>query len=53
LGSDFKGNVSTVLYIVAIAAAFFQPVISLCCYGLVALIWFVPDKRIERVIKQS
>jgi uncharacterized membrane protein len=50
-GRDFKGNISLALYAVGIAAAFFQPAISLALYVTVSAIWFVPDRRIERVVK--
>jgi uncharacterized membrane protein len=52
-GRDFKGKLSPVLYGVAIAAAFYQPWISGCIYVLVAFLWLVPDRRIERVIDES
>jgi uncharacterized membrane protein len=51
LGSDLKGKLSLVLYVVAIAAAFFIPAISLAIYVAVALIWLIPDRRIERTVK--
>ena len=51
LGADFKGKVSIVLYIGGIALAFFLPAISLALYVAVALIWLVPDRRIERVVR--
>ncbi len=50
LGSDFKGKISPVLYVVAIASAFFAPWIACGIYVLVALIWLVPDRRIERAL---
>jgi uncharacterized membrane protein len=51
LGSDFKGKVSVVIYLVAIGLAFVETWLSLALYGVVALIWVVPDRRIERVLK--
>jgi uncharacterized membrane protein len=51
LGSDLKGKVSILLYFVGIAAAFWVPAISLAIYVAVALVWLVPDRRIERVVK--
>lgn len=53
IGSDFKGNISVAAYVVAIAVAFFNPWISGCIYIAVALLWFIPDRRIEKVIKPS
>lgn len=47
IGKDFKGNISVVLYALAIPIAFFEPYISTGIYILVALIWLKPDKRIE------
>jgi hypothetical protein len=41
------------MYVAGIGAAFWQPRISLALYGLTALIWLVPDKRIERVVVES
>jgi len=50
LGSDFKGKVSLVLYLAAVALAFVQTWISLALYVLVALMWLVPDRRFERLL---
>ena len=50
VGADFKGNISLVIYIAAIALAFLQPWFSCALYVVVAIIWLVPDRRIERVI---
>ena len=50
VGGDWKGKLSPVLYAIAIALAFRSPWISLAIYVLVALIWLVPDRRIERVL---
>jgi uncharacterized membrane protein len=51
LGSDVKGKLSMSFYASAIPLAFFQPWMSIALYVLVALIWFVPDQRIERAVK--
>jgi uncharacterized membrane protein len=50
VGSDRKGKISPLLYAVAIPIALVAPWISFAIYVLVALIWFVPDLRIERRI---
>ena len=50
VGADFKGNMSLLLYSAAIALAFLQPWFSCALYVVVAIIWLVPDRRIERVI---
>jgi uncharacterized membrane protein len=50
LGSDRKGKLSLVFYLLAIAAAFLHPWISVLLYLLCALMWLIPDRRIERVV---
>jgi uncharacterized membrane protein len=50
IGRDFKGKLSPVLYGTAIIVAFFVPWISDALYVFVALMWLVPDRRIERVL---
>jgi TMEM175 potassium channel family protein len=50
IGSDWKGKLSPVLYAVAIFLAFLSPWLSVAIYVLVALIWVVPDRRIERIL---
>jgi uncharacterized membrane protein len=52
LGHDWKGKLSPVLYAVAIAASFFLPWIAGVIYVSVALMWFIPDRRIERVVDE-
>jgi len=52
VGFDWKGKLSPVLYFVAIPLAFARPWISHAIYVLVALLWFVPDPRIERALQQ-
>jgi uncharacterized membrane protein len=53
VGRDFKGKLSAALYITAIGLAFFEHWISCAIYVVVALIWLVPDKRIEAKIAQT
>ncbi|HEY2532727.1 MAG TPA: TMEM175 family protein [Xanthobacteraceae bacterium] len=53
LGGDIKGKISPVLYAAAIALAFVQPWISIAIYALVAAMWLVPDRRIERALRQG
>ena len=50
IGSDWKGKVSPMIYATAIPMAFVSRWVSLTLYVLVALIWLVPDKRIEKVV---
>jgi uncharacterized membrane protein len=53
LGQDLKGKLSALLYIAGIALAFVNPWMSVALYVLVAAIWLVPDRRIERAISES
>ena len=50
LGKDVKGKISPILYTIAIFFAYYNSWISESIYILVALIWLLPDKRIERII---
>ncbi len=50
LGRDLKGKISPVLYAAAIASALVRPWIADVLYVVVALIWLVPDRRIERAL---
>ena len=50
VGGDKKGKISPALYVLAIPAAFIHPGISGALYATVALIWLLPDKRIERIV---
>jgi len=52
INSDFKGKISLGFYIIAILLAFWNPWISLILYVLVAIIWFIPDRRIENVLTE-
>jgi uncharacterized membrane protein len=56
LGSDVKGRLSPLIYAAAIPIALLVPGGALIAFGmyvLVAVIWFVPDRRIERVVRAS
>ncbi len=50
LGSDIKGKISPILYVAGIMLAFVSPWISIAIYALVAVMWLVPDRRIENAI---
>jgi uncharacterized membrane protein len=50
LGSDFKEKISMVIYIVGILLSFVSPWIGLAVYVAVAVMWLIPDRRIERKI---
>jgi len=52
LGTDFKGKISLVIYLLAIALAFENARISCALYVLVAVIWLIPDRRIEKTLAQ-
>ena len=49
VGRDVKGRISVVIYVVAILLCFVNRWIALALYYFVALMWFVPDRRIERM----
>ena len=53
LGGDYKGKLSPVLYGLAIMVAFIKPAISGGIYALVALMWLIPDRRIELMIEEG
>lgn len=53
VGSDFKGKASPVLYASAIGLAFVTPIVSNLIYAAVALMWLVPDRRIERILAEA
>ncbi len=50
IGRDWKGKLSPLLYLIAIAAAFYVRSASLALYALVALLWLIPDRRIEHAL---
>jgi uncharacterized membrane protein len=50
VGRDMKGKLSPLLYLLAIGAAFVRPWLADGVYVLVALIWLIPDRRIERAL---
>jgi uncharacterized membrane protein len=51
VGRDWKGKLSVLLYLVAIASTFFVPWVAQALYVAVALMWLVPDRRIEHVME--
>jgi uncharacterized membrane protein len=50
VGADLKGKISPLLYLVAIAMTFVATWIAMAVYVAVALIWLIPDRRIEKVV---
>lgn len=53
VGNDWKGKVSPLLYLAAILLAFKFRWISMAIYVTVALVWLIPDKRIERAMENA
>jgi uncharacterized membrane protein len=51
VGKEMKGKISAGLYAVAIPLAFFHQAVADALYVLIALVWLVPDRRIERAIR--
>jgi uncharacterized membrane protein len=53
LGRDFKGKLAPALYATGVVLAFFQPWLAVALYIAVALMWLVPDTRLERIISEK
>ena len=53
VGPDYKGNISPLLYGLGVLIAFRSPAASQGLYLLVALLWLIPDRRIERVVTKE
>ena len=53
LGRDFKGKISPLLYAAAVALAFVHAWLSIAIYALVAVMWLIPDRRIEKVLREG
>ncbi len=51
IGNDFKGKISVVIYIAAIALTFLNPWFGFGIYICVAIIWLIPDRRIEKTVE--
>ncbi len=49
-GKDIKGAMSLIIYATAIVVSFINPLVSLGLYVVVAIMWFVPDRRIEKLL---
>jgi uncharacterized membrane protein len=52
VGRDFKGNLSLLLYVTAVALAFVEPRGACALYAVVAALWLVPDRRIETALAE-
>lgn len=53
IGWDWKGRISPLLYFTGIVASFIRPWLAGIIYVAVALLWFIPDRRIERVVDEG
>jgi uncharacterized membrane protein len=53
LGNDWKGRISPLLYLLGIVSTFWLPWIAMLTYVLVALLWLVPDRRIEHAVRNG
>ena len=53
VGRDWKGRLSPLAYLVAIPLAYVHPWIADGLYTAVALLWLVPDRRIERILTEG
>jgi TMEM175 potassium channel family protein len=53
IGSDRKGLLSAIAYVVAVLVAFFVPWVAIAIYVGVAVVWLVPDRRITRVVERG
>jgi uncharacterized membrane protein len=53
LGRDFKGKISVLLYAAAVVLAFVDAWLSIALYVLVAVMWLIPDRRIEKVMREG
>jgi uncharacterized membrane protein len=53
VGKDVKAKMSTLLYAVAVPLAFVRPWLSCALYVIVAIIWLIPDPRIERAVAKT
>ena len=53
LGADLKGRLSPLMYLAGIGASFIRPGLALVFYVGVALVWLVPDTRIERALESE
>jgi uncharacterized membrane protein len=51
VGNDWKGKLSPITYLIAMVAGFRAPWLAQALYVLIAVIWLVPDRRIERALK--
>jgi hypothetical protein len=53
IGSDWKGKVSPLLYVAGIVSSLFSSWMAQAIYVFVALLWLIPDRRIEHALRQT
>jgi len=53
IGKDRKGIISSVIYVIGIGLSFLHPYLGFAMYVVVAAIWFVPDRRIEKKLNEA
>jgi len=53
VGTDWKGKLSVILYLSAIVSTLWSPWVAIGLYAFVALMWLIPDRRIERVLNNK
>ena len=53
VGNDYKGKLSIVIYAAAVAVSLWYPKFACVLYGLVACMWLIPDRRIEKKLRGS
>lgn len=52
VGNNYKGNVSWIGYLIGIILSYKYPLVSAVIYFLIAMMWFIPDKRIEKQLAE-
>jgi uncharacterized membrane protein len=53
IGSDTKGKISLAGYVAAMVASYFWPMLALSIAVAIAIMWFIPDRRIERILSEA
>ena len=53
LGTDWKGRISALIYVSGVAIAFVNSALAMVLYAVVALLWLVPDQRVERALDRA
>ena len=53
VGKDWKGKTSPLIYLAGLALSIVQPLLGIAVYAVVALIWLVPDRRVERFVTRA